>query len=72
MAVHAITLWNTKIKVWLWAVAAATFCAILYTVSSIVFFLGPPTYRAHLVIGVLGTIGYWMYIPAEYTVMYNR
>jgi hypothetical protein len=72
LAVLAMTLWNSKAKVYFAAIVVATLGAVIYTVTAMVFFLTPPAYPANMINTILATIGYWIYVPAEFTVIYAR
>ncbi|KAF2416998.1 hypothetical protein EJ08DRAFT_86908 [Tothia fuscella] len=72
LAVLTITLWNKKSKIYFWSIAVATFCSLCYTIGGFLYFFAPPSVASKWLCALVSCIGYWIYTPAEFTVMYTR
>lgn len=72
LGVLTVTLWNGKSKVYFWAITVATICSLFYTVGVLLYFFAPPDPASKWFSTILSNLGYWIYTPAEFTVMYTR
>jgi hypothetical protein len=73
LLVLTLTLWNNNTKVYFYALLISVLCSLTFTVGITIFFCdGSGTVATNWTSMILCTFGYWLYIPAEFMVMFAR
>jgi hypothetical protein len=73
LGVLAVSLWNSKAKIYFWSLSAATCFSLCFTLGLMIYFLSESTSKAaQWSYIVMCAIGYWLFTPAAFMVMYSR
>jgi hypothetical protein len=72
LGILTTALWNKRSKIYFWSIAIATFSALAYTLGVLLYLFAPYNIPTKWLSVLLSCIGYWIYTPAEFMVMYTR